>query len=86
MDIYPGIIVYSKSGRDKNKYFVVIEAIDEQYVYIADGNLRKLEKPKKKKIKHLKVTEFVTNDIMEKINNKDKITNSELRKIISELE
>ena len=41
-----GKVVYSKAGRDKGKCFVIIEVIDEQYVYISDGRLRKIEKPK----------------------------------------
>ena len=38
-------------------YLIVIDANDE-YVYLCDGNLRKIENPKKKKIKHVEVTEF----------------------------
>ena len=51
-----GAIVRSKAGRDKFRYFVVIEVIDESYCLIADGDLRKIETPKKKKISHLAFT------------------------------
>jgi len=50
-----GTIVVSLSGRDEGRLFAVIDIIDEQYVLIADGKHRKLDKPKKKKLKHLKI-------------------------------
>ncbi len=50
-----GNVVISKSGRDKGVFFVVVE-ICEGFVYLADGKLRKLEKPKKKNQKHLQRT------------------------------
>ena len=50
-----GAVVLSCSGRDSGRYFVVVELCeDDDYVMIADGALRKMEKPKKKKKKHLK--------------------------------
>lgn len=58
-----GTIVRSKAGRDKFRYFVVIEVIDESYCLIADGDLRKLEAPKKKKISHLAFTKAKATDI-----------------------
>ena len=44
-----GDVVCSTAGRDAQRYFVIVEIIDEQYVRIADGALRKLSSPKKKK-------------------------------------
>ena len=49
MDIGPGSIVYSKAGRDKGNYFVVM-SVDGEYVNICDGKGRKIDKPKRKKI------------------------------------
>lgn len=43
-----GQIVFSKCGRDKGRAFIVYD-FNEEYVFIVDGDLRKLEKPKKKK-------------------------------------
>ncbi len=50
-----GSIVTSLCGRDKGRSFVVVEIIDADYVYIADGRLRRVESPKRKKIKHISV-------------------------------
>ncbi|MDO4753919.1 MAG: hypothetical protein Q4A41_02830 [Bacillota bacterium] len=49
-----GSVVISLSGRDKGRKMVVVEIIDEDYVLVADGDLRKIEKPKRKKRKHIK--------------------------------
>ncbi len=80
-----GQIVKSKSGRDKDRLFVVIEMIDEQYVSIVDGDLRKLEKPKRKKVKHLKVLDFISDEIAEKVKNEKKLTNAIVRKEIDKV-
>ena len=50
-----GTIVFSKRGRDKGKAMVVIQS-DNEYLSLADGKLRTLEKPKKKKVKHVQPT------------------------------
>lgn len=49
-----GQFVLSIAGRDVNRLFVVFDVIDDNYVMIADGMLRSINKPKKKKLKHLK--------------------------------
>ena len=64
MDIYPGRIVVSTAGRDKDRYFVVL-SVENNFCYVADGKVRKVDMPKKKKMKHLRVTEFFLNEIAE---------------------
>ena len=79
-------LVVSLSGRDKNRIFMVVEVVDQNYVVIADGMLRKLEKPKKKKMKHLKKAQFTLNErLLLKISEGKKITTAELRKSIRTL-
>ena len=53
MDILIGSIVRSKAGHDKGQLFLVVD-LKDGYAYVSDGKLRRIEKPKKKKIKHLK--------------------------------
>lgn len=77
MDITVGMLVYSKAGRDKKNLFLVLE-VENGYAYIADGEMRKAEKPKKKKLIHLQKI----NKVFENIN-KD-ISNSEIRRIIAQ--
>lgn len=83
MDIKPGQVVYSKVGRDKGRYFVITGIIDESYVYIADGDLRRIEKPKKKKLKHIVLTGEVLEPIYEKISSKRKISNADIKECLS---
>lgn len=51
-----GQIVKSVAGRDKNSFYVVMQAAGAE-AYIADGKLRKLSKPKRKNVKHIKATD-----------------------------
>lgn len=53
-----GQLVISKSGRDKGRMFLVQAVIDEQFVHLVDGKLRRLDKPKRKKIIHLQATHY----------------------------
>lgn len=86
MDVTLGQLVYSKAGRDAGKKFIIVEIIDELYVTVSDGSLRRLEKPKKKKIKHLELTGKVVTSLSEKFINKLKVTNSEIRKALAAVE
>jgi len=52
-----GTIVFVKAGRDKGKAMAVLES-DGEFLSLADGKLRTLEKPKKKKLKHVQPTKF----------------------------
>ena len=55
MEIQAGSLVYSKAGREKAKLLLVLRT-EGEYAYVADGDLRKVENPKKKKLKHLQKT------------------------------
>lgn len=81
-DIQIGQVVRSKAGRDKGRVFVVIDILDDKYVLIVDGDLRKLDKPKKKKIKHLIVYKTVLKNIREKIEKGEKFNNAYVRKAL----
>lgn len=74
-----GEIVYSKSGRDKDNIFLIVGVLDENYAYISDGKLRKIDKPKKKKVKHLDFTGKVAYEFREKMLNGEMISNSKIR-------
>ncbi|GFI37033.1 KOW domain-containing RNA-binding protein [Lachnospiraceae bacterium 50-23] len=64
MDRYEaGMLARSKAGHDAGSVYVIIEA-DDAYVYLVDGKVRTLERPKKKKKKHVQVILY-RNDITE---------------------
>ncbi len=71
-------------GRDSGMYFIVVEA-DEKYVSLVDGTMRKVERPKRKKIKHVEMTEFYIESIAEKITSGKKISNQDVKKALKEV-
>ena len=82
MDAHPGEIVYATAGRDKGKCFLVVSC-DNEFVFLADGKQRKVGTPKKKKIKHISLTGFVDEFIVNRLNTVGKITNKETRSSLS---
>lgn len=86
LDISLGQVVYSKVGRDAGKVLVIVGIIDEQYVLVADGSLRKIGNSKKKKCKHLRFTDSIIGTLEEKLSSQQKVTDAELRKEVSLLE
>ena len=79
MEISKADIVISLAGRDQGKLFYVIET-DGMYVTIADGKGRKLENPKRKKLKHVRIVSRTDSRVAQKIASGDKVLNSELRR------
>ena len=86
MNEWLGRVVNSKAGRDKEKLFIVIGLHDDEHLLLADGKIRKTDKPKKKKVKHVRFTDICFEDIRTKLEKHDKITNAELRKALKTLE
>lgn len=82
MDTIIGRYVWSKSGRDKDQLFVIIGIIDDCHVFLADGNLRHVNKPKKKKLKHLKITDKVAEEISQTVMMKKKLTDDDLQSAV----
>jgi len=85
LNIALGQVVYSKAGRDVGKIFIITGLIDANYVYLSDGDLRRVENPKKKKIKHLVITKDIIDTIAQKLSTDIRITNAEIRKALVEI-
>ncbi len=81
-----GQIVISNAGHDRDSHLVIIGREGENYVFVADGRLRTVEKPKKKKLRHVLRTDIYSPKISKKILQGMPVTNAELRKIIAEFE
>lgn len=77
-----GRVVRSTAGRDESKAFILMKVLDEQYVEISDGDLRKEENPKKKKMKHLTLTNVVAEEIRDLLVNNEKVSNATIRKFL----
>ena len=82
MEIARSNIVRSDAGRDKGKIFVVL-SVEGEYLLLADGKSRKVESPKRKKRRHVLFVAADENRLSDKIKSEEKITNSELRRILA---
>jgi ribosomal protein L14E/L6E/L27E len=81
--LVPGQLVQSAAGRDCGKWMIVMKVLDENYMLLCDGKLRKINNLKKKKIKHIKKTNIVFNELQDKIM-QGYITDIEIRKKIAD--
>ncbi len=79
MHISRSDIIESTAGRDKGRLFYVLET-DGEYALIADGKIRRTEKPKRKKLKHLRLRARPDSHVAQKIRNGEVVLNSELRR------
>ena len=79
MEISKSDIVISLAGHDKGKLFFVIDT-DGVYVTLADGKQRRVEKPKRKKLIHVRKVLRSDSKLAEKIRSCEHILNSELRR------
>lgn len=52
MKLEAGMLARAKAGHDKDCIYVII-SVNDEYVYLADGNLRPVCRPKKKNRKHI---------------------------------
>ena len=77
-----GRMALSRAGRDRGRYFMITQVVDDQYVMIADGVVRKLANPKKKKLKHLSLKPLVLEGIAEKLQTGTKVFDAELKSAI----
>ena len=74
-----GQIVKILKGKDAGQLAVVVSDSDEKFVYIADGNKRKFDQAKKKNILHLECTPFISNVVVNSLNESGRVTNGKLR-------
>lgn len=77
-----GGLVKSTAGRDCGRFFVVVGRMDEKYILLADGALRPIEAPKKKKLKHVEDMYILSEELKERLSGREHIQNAEIRKII----
>ena len=72
-------VVLSTTGRDKGNIFYVI-GIEGDFLYLANGKDRTLDRPKRKKQKHVQKVLRSETRVAAKLSSGDKVLNSELRK------
>ncbi len=63
-----GRVVYSKTGRDSGKPFLIVRVVNDRYVIISDGDIRKIENPKMKNVNHIKLTNLQADEVIDYLN------------------
>ena len=59
-----GFLASSKAGHDKDTIYVIIKE-DTEYVWLADGRIKTISKPKKKRKKHVQIIKYFNNEDMQ---------------------
>ena len=83
-DIRISDVVISTAGRDCGQLFYCVET-DGVYAHLVNGKDRTLDKPKRKKLKHVSKVLRAETRVAAKISSGDKVLNSELRRDLAEL-
>lgn len=74
-----GMFAISLAGHDKGQMYVIINE-DKENFYLADGDLKPLEKPKKKNRKHVQpIKSGLDEALVAKLQNKKPIYNEEIK-------
>ena len=83
-NIYISDVVVSTAGRDQGELFYVIDE-DPVYLMLANGKDRTLDKPKRKKRRHVQKVLRSETRVAEKLLHGDKVLNGELRRDLAYL-
>ena len=78
-NIHISDVVVSTAGRDSGELFYVVDE-DTNYLMLANGKDRTLEKPKRKKRRHIQKVLRSETRVAAKILSGDKVLNGELRR------
>ncbi len=80
-----GMLAKSKAGHDIGKLYVVMDA-DDEYVYLADGIHKTLDKLKKKKRKHIQIIYKIPVILQQVMKDGKEMQNEHLKKAIKDYE
>ena len=85
IDALLGQVVLSKAGRDAGRAFLVVGIYDAEHLLLADGEMRKLANPKRKKRKHVELTGNENALIAKKRQEGKQVFDAEIRRYLLEL-
>ncbi len=75
-------LVYGLAGKEKGKLFCVLGQ-EGDYLLLADGKWRRVQKPKRKKNKHAQWAQPFSHPLLEKHSNGEPLTNREVRELLA---
>ncbi|MBQ9136181.1 MAG: KOW domain-containing RNA-binding protein [Lachnospiraceae bacterium] len=77
-----GRLAFSKAGHDKGTVYIIIGE-DAANVYVCDGDLKPIERPKKKNKRHIQpIYKGCDEDLRERLKNKQPVRNEEIKRAI----
>lgn len=76
-----GMLAVSKAGHDLNHLYVIMKE-EGDYLFLADGRIRTMDKPKKKKKKHVQIINEISSIFADKCRSGKKIENEDIKRII----
>jgi ribosomal protein L14E/L6E/L27E len=71
----------SKSGHDRGHYYVILKE-EQEYVYLVDGVLKTVGKPKKKNVKHIQVIKNLPNAVAELLSDENSLRDLEIKRAL----
>ncbi len=80
-----GQMVESVQGRDCRKYYLIVGLIGDKYLALVDGVYHPRAKPKKKNIKHVRVSMCVDKDFEERFLKGEPLSDSQIKSAIERL-
>ncbi len=77
----PGSLARSLAGRDKGRLYCILKE-EEEYVFLADGDHRRADCPKRKKKKHVQLQYPQDEVIKQKLRGGERVTDREIRDLL----
>ena len=81
MELRKGMLAISKAGHDKDHWYVVLD-VDQTQAFLVNGVNRTMDRPKKKKLKHLQPVNELPEILQEKLQKETPWTNEEIKRAI----
>ena len=80
-----GMLARSRAGHDAGKLYVIMEA-DKEFVYLADGRIRTLDRLKKKRRKHVQIQYDIPGLLKEVMESGHQLQDEHIKKAIKDYE
>ena len=72
-------LIRSTQGRDAGKLAIIIGFEENRFVWIADGDKRKFDQPKKKNLSHIELLNEISSEVVDSMQENGRVTNGKLR-------
>ena len=80
-----GRVLRATAGRDRDKYFIVMDEERDGYVLLTDGQSRPVSRPKRKNVRHVAETSLRAGEIERLLADGTPLTNKQVKKALARL-